>query len=184
MAAFEAGALIVGALCVAIMLSLPVAFAFLLVSIFGMMILIGGDAGLKQIILNGADAVTNFSLLPMPMFFLMGELFFRTGLAVRVFDALDVMFGNVRARLSYITIAGGTIFAALTGTSLGNTALLGASMVPEMERRGYKRHMSLGPIVAAGGLGMLIPPSVLAVLFGSIARLDIGRLLLAGLLPG
>ena len=184
MAALEAGALIVGALCVAVMLSLPVAFAFLLISIFGMMILVGGDAGFKQIVLNGADAVTNFSLLPLPMFFLMGELFFRTGLAHRVFDALDALFGNVQARLSYITVAGGTIFAALTGSSLGNSARLGASLAPEMVRRGYKRHMALGPIVAAGGVGMLIPPSVLAVLFGSIARIDIGRLLLAGLLPG
>ena len=182
--ALEAGAIIVGALGLCIALALPVAFAFLLVTVLGMWMLIGGDAGIKQIVLNGADSVTNFALVPVPMFFLMGELFFRTGLAVRVFDAFDALFGGLRARLSYVTVAGGTVFAALTGTSMGNTALLGSLMVPEMERRGYKRHMSIGPIVATGGLGMIIPPSSLAVLLGSIARIDIGKLLIAGLGPG
>ena len=182
--ALEAGAIIIGTLFVCIALSLPVAFAFILVSVLGMWMLIGGDAGIKQIIVNGADSVTNFALVPVPMFFLMGELFFRTGLAVKVFDAFDALFGNLKARLSYVTIAGGTVFAALTGTSMGNTALLGSLMIPEMEKRGYKRHMSIGPIVATGGLGMIIPPSSLAVLLGSIARIDIGKLLIAGLGPG
>ncbi|MEM9223646.1 MAG: TRAP transporter large permease subunit [Pseudomonadota bacterium] len=182
--ALEAGAIIIGALFMCIVLSLPVAFAFILVSVLGMWMLIGGDAGIKQIVVNGADSVTNFALVPVPMFFLMGELFFRTGLAVKVFDAFDALFGNLRARLSYVTIAGGTAFAALTGTSMGNTALLGSLMIPEMEKRGYKLHMSVGPIVATGGLGMIIPPSSLAVLLGSIARIDIGKLLIAGLGPG
>lgn len=182
--AIEAGAIIIGALFTCIALSLPVAFAFILVSVLGMSMLVGGDAGVKQIIVNGATSVTSFALVPVPMFFLMGELFFRTGLAVKVFDAFDALFGNLRARLSYVTIAGGTVFASLTGTSMGNTALLGSLMIPEMEKRGYKRHMSIGPIVATGGLGMIIPPSSLAVLLGSIARIDIGKLLIAGLGPG
>ncbi|MEM0907814.1 MAG: TRAP transporter large permease subunit [Pseudomonadota bacterium] len=182
--ALEAGGIIIGALFMCIALSLPVAFAFILVSVLGMWMLIGSDAGIKQIVVNGADSVTNFALVPVPMFFLMGELFFRTGLAVKVFDAFDALFGNLKARLSYVTIAGGTTFAALTGTSMGNTALLGSLMIPEMEKRGYKLHMSVGPIIATGGLGMIIPPSSLAVLLGSIARIDIGKLLIAGLGPG
>ena len=71
---------------------------------------------------------------------------------MRVFDAFDALFGRLPRRLSYLTVAGGTVFATLSGTSMGSTAMLGALMVPEMSRRGYKRHMSMGPILGTGGL--------------------------------
>ena len=114
----------------------------------------------------------------------MGELFFHTGLAVRVFDALDRCFGRLPGRLSYITVAGGTIFATLSGSTMANTAMMGSLMVPEMTNRGYKRHMSMGPILGTGGLAMIIPPSALSVLLASLAEIDIGKLLIAGVLPG
>ena len=103
----------------------------------------------------------------------MGELFFHTGVATSVFDAFDKLFGRMRGRLAYATVAGGTVFAALSGSSMANTALMGASMTPEMNRRGYKPHMSLGPILGTGGLAIIIPPSALAVLLGSLAKVDI-----------
>jgi tripartite ATP-independent transporter DctM subunit len=114
----------------------------------------------------------------------MGELFFHSGLASRVFDALDVLFGRLHGRLCYLTIAGGTLFASLSGSSIANTAMLGSLMVPEMMKRGYKRHMAMGPILGTGGLAMIIPPSTLAVLLGSLAGIDIGALLIAGIIPG
>jgi tripartite ATP-independent transporter DctM subunit len=114
----------------------------------------------------------------------MGSLLFHSGLATRVFDTLDTLLGRVPGRLSYLTVAGGATFSTLTGSTMANTAMLGSLMVPEMNRRGYSPHMSIGPIIGTGGLAMLIPPSSMGVLLGSLARIDIGALLIAGLLPG
>ena len=133
---------------------------------------------------NAVDSVAMFALIPVPLFIIMGELFFHTGLAVRVFDALDRCFGRLPGRLSYITVAGGTIFATLSGSTMANTAMMGSLMVPEMTKRGYKSHMSMGPILGTGGLAMIIPPSALAVLLASLAEIDIGGLLIAGVIPG
>ncbi len=181
---YSSGGLIIGLLFLFMVLSVPVAFAFFAVSVVGMLIFIGGDAGLSQIPANVTSSVTLFVFVPIPLFVLMGELFFHAQLATRVFDAFDALFGRLPGRLSYLTVAGGTVFATLSGTSMGSTAMLGALMVPEMTERGYKKHMSMGPILGTGGLAMIIPPSSLAVLLGSIAKIDIGKLLVAGVLPG
>lgn len=180
---YVSGGMALAAILVLMFLSVPVAFAFLLVS-FGGMYLLSGFAGISQVIANASVSVTHFVFLPIPLFLLMGELFFNTGVARKVFDAVDVLIGRVRGRLSYVTIFGGTTFAALTGTSMGNTAMLGSLLVPEMTRRGYRKSMSIGPILGVGGLAILIPPSGLAVLLGSLAKIDIGRLLIAGVIPG
>ena len=164
-------------------LSVPVAFSFLLVSALGMY-LVAGWAGVVQVVANSSVSVTHFAFLPIPLFLLMGELFFHSGVANKVFDSVDILIGRMRGRLSYLTIFGGTGFAALTGTSMGNTAMLGSLLVPEMTKRGYKKYMSLGPILGVGGLAILIPPSSLGVLLGSLAHVDIGRLLIAGVVPG
>lgn len=184
MAWFEAGGLLMGLVVGFMLLGMPVAFAFLGVSVIGVTLYMGFETGLKQLSANATNAVTVFVLVPLPLFLLMGELFFRTGLAARVFDAFDRLFGRLPGRLSYLTVAGGTTFAALTGASMASTAMLGALMLPEMAKRGYKKHLAMGPILGTGGLAMVIPPSGLAVLLGSIARIDIGKLLIAGVLPG
>ena len=165
-------------------LGVPVAFGFLLIDLVGVFLFMGGEAGLRQFVNNSFSSVSAYTLAPIPLFLLMGELFFHTGLAVRVFDAVDKLLGRVPARLSLTTVAGGTLFAALSGSSMGNTALLGSLMVPEMTRRGYKPVLSVGAIMGTGSLAILIPPSAMAVLLGSIALIDIGKLLLAGIIPG
>lgn len=101
-----------------------------------------------------------------------------------MFNAIDRLLGRLPGRLSYVTVLGGTGFAALSGSSMGSTALLGSLMVPEMNRRGYKKHMSLGPILGTGGLAIIIPPSALAVLLATLAKIDISALLMAGIIPG
>lgn len=175
---------LVGMVIVLMLLGIPVAFAFLTANFIGAMIFMGGLDEMPQIVVNAVESVTIFALIPVPLFIIMGELFFHTGLAVRVFDALDRCFGRLPGRLSYITVAGGTIFATLSGSTMANTAMMGALMVPEMTARGYKRHMSMGPILGTGGLAMIIPPSALGVLLASLAEIDIGKLLIAGVLPG
>jgi len=172
---------LVGLLMIA---GVPVAFAFLGANLIGALLIMGGWDGLLQLVDNSTALITSFTLVAVPMFVLMGALLFHSGLALRVFDALDALFGRIPARLSYLTVAGGATFSTLTGSTMANTAMLGSLMVPEMTRRGYKPHMAIGPIIGTGGLAMLIPPSSLGVLLGSLARVDIGALLLAGLIPG
>lgn len=167
-----------------ITLGLPVAFAFLSADVLGAIMFMGGDAGLAQLVRTSANALTKFALVPVPLFLIMGELFFHTGLGFRAFNALDKLFGRLPGRLSFVTVGGGTLFAALSGSSMASTALLGTLMVPEMAKRGYKNRLSIGPILGVGGLAILIPPSALAVLLGSLAHIDIGKLLIAGVVPG
>ena len=176
-------ALAIGLIVVLMGLSVPVAIAFFTVSALGAF-WVSGEPGLEQIADNAPASISSYAFVPIPLFLLMGELFLHTGVAGRVFDAFDALFGRLPGRLSYVTVASGTAFAALSGNSMGNTAMLGSLLVPEMTRRGYKKHMSMGPILGVGGLAMIIPPSGLGVLLGSLAMVDIGKLLIAGVFPG
>src|ERR1051325_2602355 len=99
------------------MLGVPVAIAFFATNIVAAAVFIGGAGGVLQVINNGFGGMTNFALVPIPMFLLMGELFFHTGLAGRCFNAADKLLGNVPARLAYVTLIGGTAFAGPAGSS-------------------------------------------------------------------
>lgn len=165
-------------------MGVPVALTFITTNIIGVIFFMGSTEGWTQIVDNSTSLITRFTLGPVPMFIMMGALFFHTGLAIKVFDGLDVLFGRLRGRLCYLTVAGGAVFSTLTGSSMANTAMLGSLMVPEMQRRGYDQRMSMGPILGTGGLAMIIPPSALGVLLASVANIDVGRLLVAGFLPG
>jgi len=177
-------ALLLGMVLGLMMVGTPVALAFLGANLVGAYIFMGGERGIGQLINNGFGAMTSFALVPIPLFLLMGELFFHTGLAARVFNGVDKLLGRLPARLSYVTVAGGTAFATLSGSSMGSTALLGSLMLPEMLKRGYTKMMAIGPILGTGGLAIIIPPSALAVLLATFARVDVGALLLAGVIPG
>ena len=181
---YEALALLLGTIIVLMALGMPVALAFLAANIFGAWIFMGGERGVIQLLNNGLGALTSFALVPIPLFLLMGEVFFHTGLGRRMFNAIDGLLGRLPGRLSYVTVLGGTGFATLSGSSMGATALLGSLLVPEMNRRGYKNNMSIGPILGTGGLAIIIPPSALAVLLATLAKIDIGALLIAGIIPG
>jgi tripartite ATP-independent transporter DctM subunit len=173
-------------------MGIPVALAFIAANMIGATYFMGGNGdllrqmsrGIGQLVNNALPTVTTFNLMPVPMFLLMGEIFFHTGLGNKMFAAVEKLMGRIPGRLSFVTVAGGTAFATLSGSSLGSTALLGSLMVPEMEAKGYKKHMAIGPILGTGGLAMLIPPSALAVLLATLATLDVGDLLLAGVVPG
>jgi tripartite ATP-independent transporter DctM subunit len=166
------------------MLGVPVAIAFFATNLVAAALFMGGGPGVMQVINNGFGAMTAFPLVPIPMFLLMGELFFHTGLARRCFNAADRLLGNVPARLSFVTLIGGTAFAGPAGSSMGSCALLGSLMVPEMSRRGYSKYLSIGPIMGIGGLAVIIPPSALTVLLATLGRTDVGDLLIAGIIPG
>lgn len=181
---YYAAALLLGLALGLMLFGLPVAIAFLAANIVAASVFMGGTRGIAQLVNSGFGSLTNFALVPIPMFLLMGELLFHAGLATRFFNAADRLLGNVPARLSYVTLAGGTAIAGATGSSLGACALLGSLMVPDMMRRGYSKYLSIGPIMGVGGLAVIIPPSVLAVLLATLARSDVGDLLVAGVIPG
>ena len=181
---YWAVALLFGLIVALMLLGMPIAMAFLASNIVAAMLFMGGAKGIGQVLNNGFGAMTSFALVPIPMFLLMGELFYYTGLAARMFNAIDKLLGNIRGRLAYVTVIGGTGFAALSGSSMGSTALLGSLMVPEMMKRGYSKYLSMGPIMGTGGLAVIIPPSALAVLLATLGRSDVGALLLAGVVPG
>lgn len=165
-------------------LGVPVALAFLGANIVGAMIFFGGIAGLEQAVNNTVEGVSSFSLAPVVMFILMGEILFRSGLAVRTIEAVERLMSNVPGRLSLVAVGGGTIFATLTGSSMASTAVMSTTIMPEMERRGYHRSMSMGPIMGTGGIAMLIPPSGMAVLLGSLSGISISGILITAAIPG
>lgn len=181
---FESLALLLGSILLLMAIGMPVALAFLAANIVGAWFFMGGAKGITLLLNNGFGGLTNYALVPIPLFLLMGEVFFHTGLGARMFNAIDRLLGKLPGRLSYVTVLGGTAFSTLSGSSMGSTALLGSLMVPEMTTRGYKKHMSIGPILGTGGLAIIIPPSALAVLLATLARIDVGALLIAGILPG
>jgi len=114
----------------------------------------------------------------------MGEVMFHSGIAPVLIRTLDKWLGRLPGRLSLLAVGAGTLFSTLTGTSLASVAMLGSVLVPEMEQQGYKKSMTLGPILGSGGLAMMIPPSALAVLCGAIAEISIGRILVGIIIPG
>jgi tripartite ATP-independent transporter DctM subunit len=184
MAWYWVAALLFGSALGLMMLGVPVAIGFFVTNIVAASVFMGGGPGIQQVINNGFGAMTNFALVPIPMFLLMGELFYHTGLAARCFNAADKLLGNVPGRLAYVTLIGGTAYAGPAGSSMGACALLGRLMAPEMIRRGYSKYLSLGPIMGVGGLAVIIPPSALTVLLATLGTTDVGALLIAGIVPG
>ena len=176
--------LLFGALTVLLLIGLPAGFAFLAINIVGGILFLGGEPGLMQLVRNSQAALTNFSLTPIPFFVLMGEVLFHTGVAMKAIDAFDHLIAKVPGRLSVIAVVAGTVFSAISGSTIATTALLGSLLLPEMLRRGYEARMAMGPIMAIGGVDMLIPPSALTVLLGSLAGISISGLLIAGVVPG
>lgn len=180
---YESLALLLGLLCGLLMIGLPVAFAFFSVNVIGAVVFLGGEPGLQQMIRNSVTALTNYSLAPIPLFILMGELLLHSGVAFRAIDAIEKLIAKVPGRMPIVSVVGGTVFAALSGSSMANTAMLGSALLPDMLRKGYDPKLAMGPIMATGGIAMLIPPSALAVLLGSLAGISISGLLIAGILP-
>ncbi|MBT6340838.1 MAG: TRAP transporter large permease subunit [Desulfobacula sp.] len=176
--------LLLGLMALLMLIGTPVAVAFLIVDVIGAILFLGGEMGIIQIILNMKESLTSFSLLPVPLFILMGEVMFHSKLGFKAIDATDQWIGKIPGRLSLLSIIGGALFSTMSGSTLATTSILGSLLVPDMEKRGYHKSMSLGPIMGSGGLSMLIPPSALAILLAALNQISVGGLLIAGILPG
>lgn len=175
--------LLAGGLALLLVLGMPVAVSFFGINLVGAWIFFGGEPGLLQVVRNGVGSVASYTLAPIPLFILMGEVLLQTGLAFRAIDAIERLIVRVPGRMALVSVAGGTVFAALSGSSIANTAMLGRALMPELLRRGYHPTLAMGPIMATGSIAMLIPPSALAVMVGSLAGISISGLLIAGIMP-
>jgi tripartite ATP-independent transporter DctM subunit len=165
-------------------LGVPVAFSFMAINIVGAILFLGGEAGLQQMARNSVVSVVNFSLTPIPFFVLMGEVLFHTGIALKVIDGVERLIKQVPGRLAVVAVVAGTIFSAISGSTIATTAMLGSLMLPVMLARGYHPTIATGPIMAIGAVDMLIPPSALTVLLGSLSGISISKLLIGGVVPG
>ena len=179
-----AALLLLGGSTVLLLLGMPVALSFVAINIVGAWLFLGGEAGLAQIVRNSVVSVMNFSLTPIPLFILMGEILFHTGLAIKVIDGVERLIRQVPGRLAVVAVVAGTVFSAISGSTIATTAMLGSLMLPVMLARGYHPTMATGPIMAIGAVDMLIPPSALTVLLGSLSGISISKLLIGGVVPG
>jgi tripartite ATP-independent transporter DctM subunit len=179
-----AALLLLGGSTVLLFVGLPVALSFVAINIVGAWLFLNGEPGLIQIVRNSVVSVTSFSLTPIPLFILMGEVLFHTGLGLKVIDGIERLIKQVPGRLAVVAVVAGTIFSAISGSTIATTAMLGSLMLPIMLSRGYHPTIAAGPIMAIGAVDMLIPPSALTVLLGSLSGISISKLLIGGVVPG
>jgi tripartite ATP-independent transporter DctM subunit len=173
-----------GILFLTLLSGLPIFVAFLIVDTVGILLFMGGLAGIDSLIRSMFDSIGIFTLSPVVLFTIMGEAIFRSGMASNALDVLERMMLRIPGRLSVVAVSAGAIFATLSGSALGSCAMLGSLLVPDMEKRGYSKSLSMGPIMAGGMLAVIIPPSTLAVILGAQGGISVGKLLLAGFIPG
>jgi tripartite ATP-independent transporter DctM subunit len=176
--------LLFGGMVFLLLTNLPIAFAFLVVNMVGAYFFLGGIPGLIAVVTGVFSSITTFTLLPVPFFILMGELIFHSGLGLNAVNVLDKWLGNLRGRLSILAIIMGVIIGALSGSTIATCALLGTILLPDMLKRGYSKNMSLGPLMGVGTVDALIPPNALTVVLASLANIDVGQLLMAGIPAG
>ena len=179
-----AALLLLGGSTVLLFIGMPVALSFVAINIVGAWLFLGGEAGLAQVVRNSAISLMSFSLTPIPLFILMGEVLFHTGLAIKVIEGVERLIRQVPGRLAIVAVVAGTVFSAISGSTIATTAMLGSLMLPVMLARGYHPTMATGPIMAIGAVDMLIPPSALTVLLGSLSGISISKLLIGGVVPG
>lgn len=181
---YYALSMLLGCVLILMIAGAPVAVAFFAANILGTFIFLRGEIGLSLMPMEYVFSISKYSLIPVALFILMGEILFQTGVAFRSIRAIDRLISGVPGRLCMVSVAGGTVFSSLSGSTIANTAILGNLLLPDMLKRGYDAKLSMGPIMAVGGIAMLIPPSALAVLLASLAERSISELLIAGILPG
>jgi len=174
--------LIIGIFLILLAIGFPVFLSFMVINVVIIYILMG-TAGLSMFIHSIFSSISTFVLLPIPLFIVLGEILVFSGVFVEAIDVLDLWMARVAGRLCVIAIGAATIFSCISGSSIACTAMLGSLMLPDMLRRGYHKSIAVGSCMA-GSLDMIIPPSALAVVLGSLAEISIGKLLISGLLPG
>ena len=172
------------ALFVLMLLRVPVGMAMGLVGVTGFAYLVGGGPALKNVGHTTARTVTDWNFAVIPLFLLMGSFATTSGMSRELFRAANSLVGHLRGGLGIATIAACGGFAAICGSSVATAATFSRVAYPEMRRYGYPQSFATGVIAAGGTLGIMIPPSTVFAVYGLITEQDVGKLFIAGVLPG
>jgi len=130
------------------------------------------------------DSLNSWSLAALPLFILMGEILYRSSISDKLLTGLMPWLGKVPGKLLHINVAACSLFAAVSGSSAATTATVGKITLAELKKRGYKKSLAIGSLAGSGTLGFLIPPSLIMIIYGVLADVSIGKLFIAGILPG
>ena len=161
----------------------PIFLAFLIMIVSGVVFLLG-DAAFGMVANSIYETATTASLGTVPLFILLGEILFRSGCMEVLLDSIDKLVGRIKGRQYVLSISLSTVLGALSGSAIAVGAMLGRSLLPIMRERGYDTKLSIGTILAGACLAPIIPPSILAIIVGTLADVSIASLLIAGVLPG
>src|SRR5215216_7488511 len=172
------------ALFALMLLRVPVGMAMGLVGVCGFSYLVGGTPALKLVGQTSMRTVTDYTFGVIPMFLLMGTFVSNSGMSRDLFRGANAFLGHLRGGLGIATIAACGGFAAICGSSVATAATFSTVAYPEMRRHGYPDTFATGVIAAGGTLGIMIPPSTVLAVYGLITEQDIGKLFIAGIVPG
>jgi C4-dicarboxylate transporter, DctM subunit len=174
----------IGILILVFLLGMPVGFTMGFIGLVGFCIVNSPSAGLNMVARDFYDNFSNYNLTVIPMFVFMGSVAFFSGMSRRLYDASYILFGKIRGGLAMATVAATAGFSAICGSTSATAAAMGKVSIPEMRRYGYDDSLATGCIAAAGGLGILIPPSTIFIVYGILVQQSIGKLFIAGVIPG
>ncbi len=162
---------------------MPVAFVMTLVGCLGFSLMTSPEAGLVLLSRNIYETFASYDLTTIPLFILMGQLGFNSGVSKRLYDTGYKFLGAVRGGLAMATVTACTAFGAVCGSSPATAATMATVGLPEMKRFGYDDELSTGAVASGGGIGMIMPPSVVLIIYGILTEQSIGQLFVAGILP-
>jgi tripartite ATP-independent transporter DctM subunit len=162
---------------------MPVAYVMTLVGFLGFSYVISLNSGLKLIARDIYDIFSSYGLTVIPMFVLMGQLAFNAGIGRKLYDCAYAFFGSIRGGLAMATVAACCAFGTVSGSSPGTAATFAVVGLPEMKRYHYGNRLASGCVASGGSLGMLMPPSVVMIVYGILTEQSIGKLFVAGILP-
>jgi len=177
-------ALVFSLLAILIAVGTPIAFSMAISGGLGIWMVLGGLPVLGILQTTSYRSTASFLLVTVPMFMLMAEFMSRSGIAAGIFQAANAFLRNVRGGLAIGTVIANAVMAAISGSSTATTAAMASVALPQMRRHGYDDRLSLGVISVSGTLAIMIPPSIPLVLYGVITETSIGKLLIAGIIPG
>jgi C4-dicarboxylate transporter DctM subunit len=174
----------IAAMFVLLVLGVPIAFAMAFTGAVGIWILEGPGPALAHTLLIPWDEGRSFVFVTIPLFVLMGQLVFHTGLATDLYAGIRTWIGRVPGGMAITSVLACGLFGAVTGSSIATVATMGAIVMPEMRRYKYDARLATGALAASGTLGILIPPSVIFIFYGLMTETSIGSLFVAGIVPG
>jgi tripartite ATP-independent transporter DctM subunit len=165
-------------------LGIPIGFAMAIAGIVGFSYVVNPSAAFHLVASDIFDQFNSYSLSVLPMFILMGTMAFASGIGRKAFDVAYVMMGRLRGGLVIATAVACCIFGALTGSGAATNVAIGKTAIPEMKKHKYDPALSLGALACSGTLGFMIPPSIPLAIYGILTEQSIGKLFIAGVLPG